>query len=70
MDTQLITAKELAARLRLSPNTIRRWAREGRIPRLRPSARVTRFDFDAVRLAIANDPATSAEKVVSRGQTR
>ena len=45
---ELLTAEELAERLRVQPATIRVWAREGRIPRLRISAKVIRFDPIAV----------------------
>ena len=45
---ELITATELAERLRLKPETIRLWAREGRIPALRPTAKTLRFDLNNV----------------------
>lgn len=46
--TELLTADELAGRLHLRPSTIKRWAREGRIPSVRPSPKVVRYDLAAV----------------------
>lgn len=43
--TELLTADELADRLQLRPSTIRRWAREGRIPAVRVTAKVVRYDM-------------------------
>lgn len=40
----LVTADELAVRLRVRPDTVRRWARAGLIPSIRLSAKVRRFD--------------------------
>lgn len=59
----LITAEELAERLRLRPSTIRRWSQDGLIPSIKLTGRVTRFDFDAVRAALTHRSAPR------RGQT-
>lgn len=40
---QLMTGGDLAKRLRVSADTVRRWAREGRIPEVRVSRKVRRF---------------------------
>lgn len=48
---ELLTAEELATRLRVRPGTIRVWARRGRIPSVRLSPKVVRFDFGAVIMA-------------------
>jgi len=56
MDEELLTAAELAKRLRVRPGTVRVWAREGRIPALRPTARVIRFDMRAVMAALDPRP--------------
>jgi len=45
---RFLTADELAVHLRLRPSTVRAWARAGRIPVLRPTRRVARFDLEAV----------------------
>jgi excisionase family DNA binding protein len=48
----LLTPAELAERLHVSPDTLRRWARRGRIPVIRASTKVLRFDLDAVLAAL------------------
>lgn len=52
MSSELLTAKGLAERLGVRPSTIRRWQREGRIPGVRISAKVVRYDFQAVLEAV------------------
>jgi excisionase family DNA binding protein len=46
--TKLLTSEELAVVLRLRPATIRKWAREGKIPTIRMGNKVRRFDPDEV----------------------
>lgn len=46
--SDLLTAEELARRLRLRPSTVKRWAQAGIIPVLRLTSRVVRFDPDQV----------------------
>ena len=53
--TELVTAEEVAERLRLRPDTVRRWTREGRIPSIRLSAKVIRFDLDDVEAALRRE---------------
>lgn len=50
--TELLTADEVADRLQLRPSTIRRWARDGRIPAVRVTAKVVRYDLAEVLRAI------------------
>ena len=38
------TAEELAERLHVKPSTIRKWSRQGKIPTVRISPKVVRFD--------------------------
>ena len=45
---ELLTAEEVAERLRVRPDTVRRWARAGRIPQVRLSPKVVRYTFDDV----------------------
>lgn len=57
--TELLTAAQLAERLKVRPSTVREWAKTGRIPEIRISAKVRRFDpveVDAVlrRQAVSN----------------
>lgn len=49
----LVTANQVAARFGVSVTTVNSWVRAGRIPCVRPSRRVVRFDLDAVEQAIA-----------------
>lgn len=62
--TELLTAQELAKRLRVSPETVRAWSRRGMIPALRLSPKVIRYNPEAVLAALDNTPA----KGVSRGE--
>lgn len=54
---ELLTARELAKRLRVSPETVRAWARRGAIPALRLSPKVIRYDAQAVLAALSATPA-------------
>jgi len=60
MQTDLLTAEELAERLAVSTRTVIEWARSGRIPEIRPSARVRRFDYADVIAALKRLPAQGA----------
>jgi excisionase family DNA binding protein len=62
--TELLTTRELAKRLRVSPETVRDWARRGCIPTLRLSPKVIRFNAEAVLVALSTTPA----KGVPRGK--
>lgn len=44
----IMTTRELAKALRVRGETIRKWAGEGRIPELRISQHVVRYDLDEV----------------------
>lgn len=48
----LLTPRDVAARLNLRPVTVLRWANDGRIPSIRLSSTVIRFDWDAVLEAL------------------
>ena len=45
---RLITTREMASRLGVTSDTIRKWAREGRIPCMRIGLKTLRFDAAAV----------------------
>jgi len=51
--TDLLTAEEVADRLQVRPSTIRRWAREGRIPKVRLTPKVVRYELAAVVKAMS-----------------
>jgi len=51
--TELATTKELAKRLRVTPETIRDWSRRGCIPTLRLSRKAIRYDIGAVLAALS-----------------
>ncbi len=61
--TELLTTRELAKRLRVSPETIRGWGRRGCIPTLRLSRKAIRYEMSAVLTALAR----ASGKEVSRG---
>lgn len=48
----LLTAAELARHLKLSPDTIKAWAREGIIPAIRITPKVIRYDLEKVNAAL------------------
>ena len=50
----LLTADELASRLRMKPSTVRDWARRGLIPAIRLSHKVVRYDLHQVVEAMRN----------------
>ncbi|MCE9590083.1 MAG: helix-turn-helix domain-containing protein [Planctomycetes bacterium] len=60
--TELLTAPELAKRLRVSPDTVRAWARRGSIPTLRLSPKVIRYNLDAVLKALSATPAKGVDR--------
>jgi excisionase family DNA binding protein len=49
----LLTYEEIAQRARVKVSTVRGWARSGLIPSVRISPKIVRFDWLAVRAAIA-----------------
>lgn len=60
--TELVTARELAKRLRVAPETIRGWGRRGCIPTLRLSPKVIRYNPDAVLAALSATPAKGVRR--------
>jgi len=61
-ESELFTGRELAKRLRVTPGTVLWWARQGRIPSLRLSHKVIRYNLDAVLQAMAAKPAKGVDR--------
>ena len=59
MGGSLITTAELAERFQVTPTTIRQWVRDRRIPAIKVSRRIIRFDLQDV-LATLKASTTSA----------
>jgi excisionase family DNA binding protein len=57
----LLTVIEIAQRLRVSPSTVARWARSGRIPQIKLSRNVRRFDWNAVFRALKRNSDKEAD---------
>lgn len=57
---KLLSPQQLADSLGLSQRTIRKWARQGKIPCAVREGKVIRFDYDAVIAALS----TRAESVL------
>ena len=55
-DSELLTADELAGRLKLQPTTVRRWSRLRRIPSIKITRKVVRYDWCAVVAALKDLP--------------
>ena len=70
MGKKIVTAKELAEELNLKPRTIRAWARQRKIPSLRISPKVVRFDLEAViRVLSQNFRVSPAKRTVLDGKS-
>jgi excisionase family DNA binding protein len=61
MDTELLTAEQVAAKLGTNKVTILRWKREGVIPAEVDRGNFLRFDMDRVRQALREDAAKKVE---------
>ena len=53
IEKELLTARELAVRLRVSIDTIQIWTRSGTIPSLRFTRKAIRYDLSKVFAALA-----------------
>ncbi len=54
MSDNLLSAEQLAQALGVRPQTVRLWAREGRIPEICISPKVRRFSYPDVLAALKN----------------
>lgn len=58
--SELLTTAQLAKRLQVSRDTVREWARDGRIPEIRISEKTRRFDLDEVMRSLRGERAEVA----------
>ena len=58
--TELLDKVALGSKLGVAPETVARWARQGRIPAIRISAKVRRFDYAEVLVALRSAPPAPA----------
>lgn len=54
MAKKLVTAEQLAKELSVGVETIETWGRTGRIPRIRISRKIIRYDRNVVLAALSN----------------
>ncbi|HYY98776.1 MAG TPA: helix-turn-helix domain-containing protein [Pyrinomonadaceae bacterium] len=59
---EFLTARQLAAVLQVSESTVRRLAREGRIPSVRLTPRLIRFNLKSVYRALDGDSNARAQR--------
>lgn len=64
---ELLTTEELSHKLQLAPSTIRRWVRANRIPAIRVTAKVIRFDYSDVCEALRDGSDRSGEPAAEGG---
>lgn len=65
----LLTVKEVAERLRISPRTAYLWIEEGRLPAIRLAERVTRVSEDAVEAFVASASGAAPYPMQAEGGT-
>lgn len=66
---EFLTARQLAAVLQVSDSTVRRLAREGRIPSVRLTPRLIRFNLKAVYRALDGDSRNSRRRHAEEEQS-
>ena len=59
MRNELIDRYDLAERLGVSADTISKWARQGRIPAIRITRKVLRYDYDGIVEALRKKAAAT-----------
>jgi excisionase family DNA binding protein len=67
---EFLTARQLAALLQVSESTVRRLAREGRIPSIRLTPRLTRFHLASVLHALDGNTSARTRPSTRRTDTR
>ncbi len=56
MSKKLLTAEDMAQELDVSPSTITEWGRQGKIPRVKISPKIIRYDKDAILHVLLQEP--------------
>ena len=70
MTQELLTPDDVAGRLKVSRSTVQEWARTGKIPEIKISPKIRRFDFDAVVTALKGEEAeTEALQTAGSGES-
>lgn len=70
MAEHYLTKQEVADRLRVSVSAVDKWMGRGRIPFIRFSARLVRFDWDEVRRAFTSHAHPAIAGALSRNRRR
>ena len=52
MNTELFTAEEIAEKLNIKPSTLMMWGRQHKIPRVKVSHKIIRYNYEAVKKAL------------------
>jgi excisionase family DNA binding protein len=63
MDDELLTVKEVAARLKVNPQTVRRWIRSGRLPAVRIGTRGHRVRATELRRLTNKPPELTPDRL-------
>ena len=58
MVKKLLNVNDVSKLFQVHPETVRRWAREGVLPVLRPTARTLRFDLAEIHDRVGNSEAS------------
>ena len=61
METELLTAEQLADRLCVKPRTVRQWSLDGLIPAMRLTPKVIRYRLDDVVASLQERQAAQQE---------
>jgi len=64
---EFVTAEDVAHEFDVTPETVRRWAREARIPCIRPSLKILRFRLADVERAVSQ--VSDEGKLARHGKT-
>ena len=68
-EPEFLTARQLAAILQVSESTIYKLAREARIPSVRLTSRLVRFNLRAVRKTLEHDSANNKNRAADQQDT-